>query len=96
MSGIFISEIEIPTAGETLIVLRQDGVATVKNSVEPLGWKYRRAIFVPDDVAPVRHGEWRVYSVKNCLYTCSECHCIPRDKTPYCPICGAKMDEVLK
>ena len=53
----------------------------------------RRIQRVPvSDVAPVRHGRWRVYSVKDCLYTCSECHCVPRDKTRYCPNCGAKMD----
>lgn len=45
------------------------------------------------DVATVRHGWWNVYSVKNCLYTCSECHSLPRDRTPYCPYCGAKMDK---
>lgn len=44
------------------------------------------------DVAPVKHGHWNVYSAKDCLYTCSECHCMPKDKTPYCPNCGAKMD----
>ena len=44
------------------------------------------------DVAPVRHGRWKIYSAKDCLYSCSECHCLPRDKTPYCPSCGAKMD----
>lgn len=44
------------------------------------------------DVEPVRHGRWNVYNAKDCLYTCSECHCLPKDKTPYCPNCGAKMD----
>ena len=43
------------------------------------------------DVAPVRHGRWVVYSVKDCLYTCSECHCMPKDRTNYCPNCGAYM-----
>lgn len=45
------------------------------------------------DVFPVRRGRWNVYSAKDCLYTCSECHCLPRDRTPYCPNCGAKMEE---
>ena len=44
------------------------------------------------DVAPIKHGHWNVYSVRDCLYTCSECHCVPRDKTLYCPMCGARMD----
>lgn len=45
------------------------------------------------DVQPVRHGRWNVYSIKDCLYTCSECHCLPRDRTRYCPNCGALMSE---
>lgn len=44
------------------------------------------------DVAPVRHGRWIPYSVKDCLYICSECHGLPKDKTRYCPNCGARMD----
>ena len=44
------------------------------------------------DVVPVRRGRWKIYSAKDCLYSCSECHCLPRDKTPYCPNCGAKME----
>ena len=44
------------------------------------------------DVAPVRHGRWEVCSIRDCLYTCSECYCFPRGRTQYCPKCGAKMD----
>lgn len=45
------------------------------------------------DVAPVRHGRWLPYSTKLCLYRCSECNSLPRDRTPYCPLCGAKMEK---
>ena len=45
------------------------------------------------DVAPVRHGRWELYSAKSCLYTCSECHSLPKDRTPYCPNCGALMGK---
>lgn len=48
--------------------------------------------FPAADVVEVRHGEWVPHSIQLCLYSCSNCHCVPRDKTPYCPICGAKMD----
>lgn len=44
------------------------------------------------DVEPVRHGRW-VDIWGN--YTCSECEYMWEDsgyKTPFCPICGAKMD----
>lgn len=44
------------------------------------------------DVVEVVHGEWVPHSIRLCLYSCSNCHCVPRDKTPYCPICGAKME----
>ena len=48
------------------------------------------------DVEPVRHGRWIIYSARDCLYTCSECRSVPRDRYPYCPICGAKMDLGVK
>jgi hypothetical protein len=52
-----------------------------------------RLLSIPSaDVAPVRHGKWIPYNVKECLYTCSECNALPRDRTKYCPNCGAKMD----
>ena len=44
------------------------------------------------DVEPVRHGKWIPYNAKKCLYTCSECNALPKDKTKYCPNCGARMD----
>ena len=44
------------------------------------------------DVAPVRRGKWIPYNLKECLYLCSECNAPPRDRTKYCPNCGARMD----
>ena len=44
------------------------------------------------DVVPVVHGEWIPYNLKDCLYSCSNCHSLPRDRTEYCPNCGARMD----
>lgn len=44
------------------------------------------------DVEPVRHGKWIPYNLKECLYLCSECNAHPRDRTKYCPNCGARMD----
>lgn len=46
-----------------------------------------------NDAVPVRHGRWNVYSAKNSLYTCSVCNHLPVSKTPYCPFCGAKMEN---
>lgn len=44
------------------------------------------------DVAEVRHGRW----IENDLmYKCSECRFVRwPNPSPYCPNCGAKMDEV--
>ena len=46
------------------------------------------------DVAEVRHGEWIEDAYG--YFHCSECgyeHDSPEHITPYCPHCGAKMDE---
>lgn len=45
------------------------------------------------DVQPVVRGRWMPYSNKDCLYVCSVCLCMPRDRTRYCPRCGALMDK---
>ena len=48
-------------------------------------------IEVPEDVAPVVHGEW---ITKFPLSTCSVCEAsmILNDYADYCPNCGARMD----
>lgn len=51
------------------------------------------------DVAPVRNAKW-LKDVEGCLF-CSNCHntaefnplSMEQFKTPYCNVCGAKMDE---
>lgn len=48
------------------------------------------------DAVPVRHGRWQGVSPFVDSLECSECrYCITDEefKTPYCPYCGAKMDE---
>ena len=52
------------------------------------------------DVAPVRRGRWETKVFRTAdkkystvLYGCSECECL-WGKAPYCPNCGAKMEEV--
>ena len=58
--------------------------------------------FPTADVAPVVHGRWIKDNEKSALhieaiYLCSACHNYEAwgktEKTPYCPNCGAKMDE---
>lgn len=41
-----------------------------------------------------RHGHWRKVDDKEPLaWDCSVCGAMCHYNTPYCPICGAKMDE---
>ena len=53
------------------------------------------------DAVPVVHGHWKKHRMMsmydNCSETwhkCSECEYDTRHDTPYCPMCGARMDEV--
>lgn len=41
------------------------------------------------DVAPVRHARWRHYEG---MYACEDCGAQLDDESPFCPMCGAKMD----
>ena len=43
------------------------------------------------DVMGARHAHWYVHGN---LHYCSVCHTENDIRTPYCPWCGAKMDEV--
>ena len=42
-----------------------------------------------EELVPVVHGRWDLYGTHYC---CSSCLVALRDKVPYCPNCGAKMD----
>lgn len=50
-----------------------------------------------EDVAPVIHAHW-VHRTAEWNFTeeCSKCHFGHDYRTPFCPICGAKMDEVTE
>ena len=51
------------------------------------------------DAEPVRHGKWEMKSDPFGFFdeipVCSECGCTTkmREKTKYCPNCGARMDK---
>lgn len=51
------------------------------------------------EAVPVRHGKWEMkpdpYGFFDEIPVCSECGCTTkmREKTKYCPNCGARMDE---
>lgn len=67
----------------------------------PHWYAYKIKAIPAADVAPVRHGRWVDYMVRD--WRCSECgqkiikvrnvdgYCY-NDKPNYCPNCGAKMD----
>ena len=63
--------------------------------------KHLIADFPVSDVVPVRHGRWEIRGGKRYCTSCGERACVTRDSegfwytigTPYCPNCGAKMDE---
>lgn len=51
------------------------------------------------DAVPVRHAHWSVKeqpvwgeNTTEPWYTCSECGYETNRSTPYCPMCGARMD----
>jgi len=55
------------------------------------------------EAVPVVHGHWKKHRMMsmydNCSETwhkCSECEYDTRHDTPYCPMCGARMDEVTE
>lgn len=50
------------------------------------------------DIEEVKHGHWILRPASNRIvdddyYVCSSCGQSSYDETPYCPECGAKMDE---
>lgn len=47
------------------------------------------------DVAPVRHGRWKMYKTEVAgrgFFYCTKCRTDAYNATDYCPACGAKMD----
>lgn len=68
---------------------------TPLTSVEVLRLAIRRVNKLPAvDAEPVRHGKW-IYREEGLTYwwECSICSDYESKKTPYCPNCGARMDE---
>lgn len=53
------------------------------------------------DVAPVRHGEWKLPTINGkplliTNFTCSVCGEFSHEETNYCPNCGARMDGDIR
>ena len=47
------------------------------------------------DVEPVRRGTWKIIDPfdDHEIVKCSECGYVMEQETPYCPHCGAKMED---
>ena len=89
----YISRKAVRDAIASLSIERFELTPAYRLYVEALDNVDKKVVKIPAaDVELVRHGKWIPYNAKKCLYTCSECNALPKDKTKYCPNCGAKMD----
>lgn len=101
--SILIKGMDMPFDGSfSTIVIYPDGTVRTRRQ-DPLPYTAVSAA----DVAPVRHGRWIAdkedveWGNSLVRYRCSECKERPqfdKDKykfvlSPYCPNCGAKMEE---
>ena len=64
-------------AVQDVVIVDADDIETVFGMLSPV------------DVAPVRHARWRHYEG---MYACEDCGAQLDDESPFCPMCGAKMD----
>lgn len=65
------------------------------DSIQTLAVPMNKLIWAPKaDVAPVEHGKWDYCEHDNKVY-CQWCGMASSKPTPYCPYCGAKMDNVV-
>ena len=75
-------------------IRREDAIDLI-NKISNLDIKAKGGICVSlinlkkADVAPVRHARWRHYEG---MYACEDCGAQLDDESPFCPMCGAKMD----
>ncbi len=82
----------------TEYIERNEAIEAVKHAwakdIEPT--QYIKVITAAN-VAPVRHGKWEEYmpilGSRDLQIHCTECGMTNNEKTPFCPQCGAKMQE---
>lgn len=55
---------------------------------------YAEALEVTDNTEHIRHGHWNERYDTRYHFECSICKYLHQYKDNYCPLCGAKMDEV--
>lgn len=93
MAEEYISRKAVRDAIASLSIERFELSNAYRLYVEALDNVDKKVVKIPTaDVEPVRHGRWLPHNVKDGWYYCSECVSLPRDRTKYCPNCGARMD----
>ena len=72
-------------------IRREDAIRLAEQGqVQGFPWQFQMLVRLPPvDVVPVRHARWRYYEG---IYACEDCGARLDDESPFCPMCGAKMD----
>lgn len=72
-------------------IRREDAIRLAEQGqVQGFPWQFQMLVRLPPaDVVPVRHARWRHYEG---MYACEDCGAQLDDESPFCPMCGAKMD----
>ena len=86
------SEIEeMPTVDVESLIIRHEDIGYERGYRDG----YAEALEVTDNAEPVEHGYWvwENYLTEGSWWLCSECGDRFETPYPYCPHCGAKMDE---
>lgn len=87
----YISKAEALRMGERMT----QRTAAAPGGLDALAIPAGKLIWAPKaDVAPVSHGKWEYDERDNKVY-CDWCGMASSKSTPYCPYCGAKMDNMV-
>ena len=81
---------EQPTVDVESIITKHEDIGYEKGYRDG----YAEALEVTDNTEPVRHGHWNERYDTRYHFECSICKYLHQYKDNYCPLCGAKMDEV--
>lgn len=87
----YISKAEALRMGERMT----QRTAAAPGGLDALAIPAGKLIWAPKaDVAPVEHGKWDYCECDNKVY-CGNCGMASSKPTPYCPYCGAKIDNMI-
>lgn len=98
--GFFEKVDNVPKFYEWLGTLPTVDVDSLNAKHEDIGYEkgyrdgYAEALEVTDNTEHIRHGHWNERYDTRYHFECSICKYLHQYKDNYCPLCGAKMDEV--